>query len=304
MQVDNVAADIPSLQTYLSLCTTYPSATSKGIVLGLKKWVRDPEDAVAIAQVLESWIWTLVQQRKAGGELGLLPSNKDLEKNEHGVWVFNEERRAKRGKESKKSLPPLPKVCSPFQVKRMRFVLSAVFRLSLSFSHSWMRASFNCSNTRQHTSCFKSSKLISWKKYRSPMCWSNCEGRSSRLRLATKSLSRRQLSQRRRKNDRGRRAIGGKGGMGNLQLLARSVRLECTSWRSWCCRAHGVGSFSVNLWAYTWNAPIVFWRWCLCLTDIACTRPISLHSPALRPVPYLPSALVHSRYTSLNRVSF
>lgn len=112
MQVDNApAAETPSLPTYLSLCIAYPNATSKGIVLGLKKWVRDPEDAVAIAEVLENWIRSLGQQRKANGEVGLLPSNKDLEKNEHGVWVVSGDKRSKKGKDSKKALPPLPKVC-------------------------------------------------------------------------------------------------------------------------------------------------------------------------------------------------
>ncbi|TEB32253.1 hypothetical protein FA13DRAFT_1791065 [Coprinellus micaceus] len=116
MQVDGASAtDLPSLSSFLSLCVTYPNATSKGIVLGLKKWVRDPEDAASIAQVLESWMRSLGQQRKANGEVGLLPSNKDLEKNEHGVWVIAADKKVKKGKDAKKALPPLPKVVSFLQ---------------------------------------------------------------------------------------------------------------------------------------------------------------------------------------------
>lgn len=111
MQVDSASAtDLPSLSSFLSLCVTYPNATSKGVVLGLKKWVRDPEDAASIAQVLERWMWALGQQRKTNGEVGLLPSNKDLEKNEHGVWVIATDKKAKKGKDAKKASPPLPKV--------------------------------------------------------------------------------------------------------------------------------------------------------------------------------------------------
>ncbi|TEB23786.1 hypothetical protein FA13DRAFT_1797815 [Coprinellus micaceus] len=116
MQVDSASAtDLPSLSSFLSLCVAYPNATSKGVVLGLKKWVRDPEDAASIAQVLESWMRALGQQRKANGEVGLLPSNKDLEKNEHGVWVITADKKVKKGKDAKKALPPLPKVVSFLQ---------------------------------------------------------------------------------------------------------------------------------------------------------------------------------------------
>lgn len=119
MQVDIIPATtlpstaVPSLSAFLSSCVQYPNATSKGLVLALKRWVRDPQDAAAIAQVLENWIKALGQQRKVNGEVGLLPTNKDLEKNEHGVWVIKSQRRiAKKGGASanKKALPPLVKV--------------------------------------------------------------------------------------------------------------------------------------------------------------------------------------------------
>jgi hypothetical protein len=178
MQVDGASAtDLPSLSSFLSLCVTYPNATSKGIVLGLKKWVRDPEDAASIAQVLESWMRTLGQQRKANGEVGLLPSNKDLEKNEHGVWVIAADKKVKKGKDAKKALPPLPKVSfvSGRMCKKTVLIVFRGHRWYYSYSPSWMRASSSSFNTPHHTSSCSNSKPISSRKLRSPMCSSSSE---------------------------------------------------------------------------------------------------------------------------------
>ena len=178
MQVDGASAsDLPSLPSFLSPCVTYPNATSKGIVLGLKKWVRDPEDAAAIAQVLESWMRSLGQQRKTNGEVGLLPSNKDLEKNEHGVWVVAADKKVKKGKDAKKALPPLPKVSSSRAecVKATVLIVLRNHRWYPSCNHSWMRASFSSFNTPHHTSSSSNSKHISSRKLRSLTCSSSSE---------------------------------------------------------------------------------------------------------------------------------
>ncbi|KAF6740925.1 hypothetical protein DFP72DRAFT_1182048 [Ephemerocybe angulata] len=111
MQVDST--DVPALSAYLHHCVTYPNITSKGVVMGLKRFVRDPQDAAAIAQVLEGWMRASAQQRKINGEIGLLPTNKDLEKNEHGVWVVRSQKTG--AKRNKKVLPPLPSVVSFLQ---------------------------------------------------------------------------------------------------------------------------------------------------------------------------------------------
>lgn len=113
MQVDST--DVPALSAYLHHCVTYPNITSKGVVMGLKRFVRDPQDAAAIAQVLEGWMRASAQQRKVNGEIGLLPTNKDLEKNEHGVWVVRSQKAGAKRTKKEKVLPPLPSVVSFLQ---------------------------------------------------------------------------------------------------------------------------------------------------------------------------------------------
>lgn len=107
MQVDTF--DPSLLPGYLAHVVTYPNATSKGIVLSLKKFVRDPQDAAPIAQILEKWIRSLSQRRNTTGEIGLFPSGKDLIKNEHGVLVVDQQRVSKRALKGT-TVPPLAQV--------------------------------------------------------------------------------------------------------------------------------------------------------------------------------------------------
>lgn len=115
-------------------------------------------------------------------------------------------------------------------------VLTFVSRLCASSSLSWMRASFNYSNMRHRISSSSTSKATSSRKFPSLMSWRDCEDLLNHSPLAIKSLSRRQLFQRRRRSGKGRRVIGGRGGMMHLLSLARWARLECIRWRSWRCR--------------------------------------------------------------------
>ncbi|KAJ2930872.1 hypothetical protein H1R20_g6214, partial [Candolleomyces eurysporus] len=120
MHVDSsqsVPSSIPSLARYLSLVTVYPTLTSKPLVVALKRWIRDPQDALDIAKTVEQWLRVLGQQRKANGEVGLLPSNKDLEKNKDGVWVASNSKgdAKKHSKRGKEDVPPLSKVISFLQ---------------------------------------------------------------------------------------------------------------------------------------------------------------------------------------------
>ncbi|RXW19385.1 hypothetical protein EST38_g6484 [Candolleomyces aberdarensis] len=120
MHVDssqNASSSIPSLARYLGLVTIYPTLTSKPLVVALKRWIRDPQDALDIAKVVEQWLRVLGQQRKANGEVGLLPSNKDLEKNKDGVWVASSSKgdAKKNSKRGKEDVLPLSKVISFLQ---------------------------------------------------------------------------------------------------------------------------------------------------------------------------------------------
>lgn len=86
MEVDShPATSIPSLPSFLSLCTTYPTS-QKYLLLALRQHLREIEDIMCVAQVLDDWVskWGA---RRAAGEERLLPSKKDIRKNEHGMWV-------------------------------------------------------------------------------------------------------------------------------------------------------------------------------------------------------------------------
>jgi hypothetical protein len=110
-QSQNAPGTIPTLARYLSLIATYPTLTSKPLVVALKRWIRDPQDALDVAKTVEYWLRVLSQQRKSNGEVGLLPSNKDLEKNKDGVWVVvssskGDAKKNKRGKDGPGDGPP------------------------------------------------------------------------------------------------------------------------------------------------------------------------------------------------------
>lgn len=98
MDVDSVS-DLPTLPTFLASCVTYP--TSPAILRSaLRHSLKDAENILAVVKVLENWI---AQWGKR--DIRLLPSKKDVAKNEHGVLVL----KAKE-KEVHRDLPPLPKV--------------------------------------------------------------------------------------------------------------------------------------------------------------------------------------------------
>ncbi|KAH6902835.1 hypothetical protein BKA70DRAFT_1374288 [Coprinopsis sp. MPI-PUGE-AT-0042] len=90
----------PSIPIFLSLVINYPTPTTPSqTILALKRHLRDPEDVSSVAQTLVSWIRTLNLQKK-NTELGIWPSNKDMEVNEHGVPVYNLKNREKRNVKS------------------------------------------------------------------------------------------------------------------------------------------------------------------------------------------------------------
>ncbi|KAH6912477.1 hypothetical protein BKA70DRAFT_1530271 [Coprinopsis sp. MPI-PUGE-AT-0042] len=90
----------PSIPVFLALVINYPTPTTPSqTILALKRHLRDPEDVSSVAQTLVSWIRTLNLQKK-NTELGIWPSNKDMEVNEHGVPVYNLKNREKRNVKS------------------------------------------------------------------------------------------------------------------------------------------------------------------------------------------------------------
>jgi hypothetical protein len=98
MQVDSVS-DLPTLPAFLTSCITY--STSPAILRSaVRRSLKEAEDILAVVKVLESWI-----SQWGKRDIRLLPSKKDIAKNEHGVLVL----KAKE-KEIHRDLPPLPKV--------------------------------------------------------------------------------------------------------------------------------------------------------------------------------------------------
>lgn len=98
MDVDSVS-DLPTLPTFLASCVTY--TTSPAILRSaLRHSLKDAENILAVVKVLENWI-----DQWGKRDIRLLPSKKDVAKNEHGVLVL----KAKE-KEVHRDLPPLPKV--------------------------------------------------------------------------------------------------------------------------------------------------------------------------------------------------
>ncbi|KIK03283.1 hypothetical protein K443DRAFT_131500 [Laccaria amethystina LaAM-08-1] len=111
MEVDShPATAIPPLPSFLSLCTTYPTS-QKYLLLALRQHLREIEDIMCVAQILDDWVskWGA---RRAAGEERLLPSKKDLRKNEYGMWVVVGRKYAGKKQDE---LPPLEKVLAFLQ---------------------------------------------------------------------------------------------------------------------------------------------------------------------------------------------
>jgi hypothetical protein len=131
MEVDShPATAIPPLPSFLSLCTTYPTS-QKYLLLALRQHLREIEDIMCVAQILDDWVskWGA---RRAAGEERLLPSKKDLRKNEYGMWVVVGRKYAGKKQDE---LPPLEKVF--YQLFRPNIAYAAT-RFLLSYKHSWM----------------------------------------------------------------------------------------------------------------------------------------------------------------------
>ncbi|PPQ69895.1 hypothetical protein CVT26_014158 [Gymnopilus dilepis] len=119
MQVDSIAATpdssvgIPPLISFLNLLASYP--TSRGpLVVAFRKYMHDAEDLTAVLQVLDGWL-----ARRVRMDERLLPSKKDLKKNEQGVWIVVGR---KGDKDKTTDVPPLEKMSDILQV-----VLDACF---------------------------------------------------------------------------------------------------------------------------------------------------------------------------------
>ncbi|KAG5648709.1 hypothetical protein DXG03_000056 [Asterophora parasitica] len=102
MEVDSTS-DLPSLPSFLALCISY-NTTPPALRSALRVYFKEAEDILAVLKVLEIWLkqWTK-------RDVKLLPSKKDLSKNEHGVPVLKEK------EEVHGDLPALPKVLAFLQ---------------------------------------------------------------------------------------------------------------------------------------------------------------------------------------------
>ena len=99
MQVDSIPpsiSDAPTLPLFLVLCVTYTTSPA-ALRSAIRRSFNNAEDALYVLRVIEQWVnrWSTL-------EFNLLPANKEVSRNEHGVVVLK-----KKEKAAKKDLPPL-----------------------------------------------------------------------------------------------------------------------------------------------------------------------------------------------------
>lgn len=129
MEVDSSALGaIPTLPTFLSACVRYPTSSAT-LRAALHQYLKQPEDVVAVLEVLEGWVG-----RWKTAEVIALPSKKSLGKDDHGVTVLKDGWQ----KEDGAVYPPLIKVgfCS------VRSYQDFTFSQVLSFIQTVLDASF------------------------------------------------------------------------------------------------------------------------------------------------------------------
>ncbi|KAF5387687.1 hypothetical protein D9615_000759 [Tricholomella constricta] len=117
MDVDSIS-DLPSLPSFLALCVGY-TTTPPALRSAMRQYFKEAEDILAVLKVLETWL-----KQWAKRDVKLLPSKKDLSKNEHGVPVLREQE-----KDIHCDLPPLAKVLAFLQT-----LLDASFLTLLQYS--------------------------------------------------------------------------------------------------------------------------------------------------------------------------
>ena len=107
MQVDSQNSDpITPLPLYLNLLATY--STSHGpLLLAFRRYLREAEDITAILKVLDIWVSTRTKMEER-----LLPTKKDMQKTENGIWVVVGRRKDRNEKKKREDVPPLEKVRS------------------------------------------------------------------------------------------------------------------------------------------------------------------------------------------------
>ncbi|KAG5635014.1 hypothetical protein H0H81_012717 [Sphagnurus paluster] len=103
MQIDSVT-DLPPLATFLNSCVAY-TTTPAALRFAMRHFLREDENVLAVLVVLEGWL-----NQWSKREIKLLPSKKDVLKNEHGVLVLKQ-----KDKEVNRDLPPLPQVLAFLQ---------------------------------------------------------------------------------------------------------------------------------------------------------------------------------------------
>ncbi|KAF9450156.1 hypothetical protein P691DRAFT_665850 [Macrolepiota fuliginosa MF-IS2] len=87
MQVDPTPSNpTPTLQEFLATLLRYRVFTTPQLILAFRLYLRTPEAITAIAQILDEWMRKVQAQ-----EVKLLPSKKDVVKNEHGALVIKED---------------------------------------------------------------------------------------------------------------------------------------------------------------------------------------------------------------------
>lgn len=132
MQVDSAnPSQLPNLRGFLATLLQHRKFTTTQLMLAVRRYLRSAEAITLLIQVLDEWIKKLQAQ-----EAKLLPSKKDIGKNEFGVLVVKE------GTEKQKTvsnLPSMDQVNSHLSGRKMR--LTRISKI-LNFLQPVLDASF------------------------------------------------------------------------------------------------------------------------------------------------------------------
>jgi hypothetical protein len=89
MQVDSTSStldQIPSLSEFLRILLKHRQFTAPQLITAFRHHLRSAEAVTSVAEILHDWAKKVQSQ-----QVKLLPSKKDVKKNEFGAFVFKED---------------------------------------------------------------------------------------------------------------------------------------------------------------------------------------------------------------------
>lgn len=153
MQIDSTPSttpnQMPSLPDFLTTMLKYRQFTVPQLILAFRHHLRSAEAVNSVAQILDEWLKKVQSQ-----EVKLLPSRRDITKNEHGAFVVKKDIVKSKPVHD---LPTMGQVESLALSKTYRYEAHRLIRSSDSFSRCWIHHSSCSSNIHQRT---RSSKVL------------------------------------------------------------------------------------------------------------------------------------------------